>query len=489
MSQYDFGNLSSPLSPTVFFDTHMESWRTALHSNHSGASAPSYQVAGTSWLDSTTSPWVWKMYDGTDQISFGLFDTAANTFGSIAATIGANTTQRHTVPAVASDTVALVAATQTFTGKTFDTAGAGNVLQINGTTITAKTGTGSVVLSATPALTGTLSLNNNAAALASFSAVSSGAGFQMAAADSVQFALVLDSYAQNSGVMFRRANNTGASPSAIALNNNIGFIGASGYMATGWSANKAAIVLRAGENWTDSANGTYALVETTPNGSTARAEVARFGGSGEVYFPLLGTTASAANGFLNSGSSPANQLLRSTSSRRYKTDIEPLDDAYSESVYVMQPVWYRSTADADKKEWSWFGLIAEDMDKIEPRLVHYVPRHLGTREEEYEDGVTETQVLDGEEEYWQQVGERITQEKIGVDEDGEPVYVESKEPVLRKAKRDKFKTVLTPIVKTRMVDIYSETEMVPDGIQYERLTVLLLKEVQKLRAELDELKA
>jgi fibronectin-binding autotransporter adhesin len=45
---------------------------------------------------------------------------------------------------------------QTLTGTTFDTAGTSNTFKINGTSITAVTGTGSAVLSASPTLTGTI---------------------------------------------------------------------------------------------------------------------------------------------------------------------------------------------------------------------------------------------------------------------------------------------------------------------------------------------
>lgn len=50
------------------------------------------------------------------------------------------------------------ATTDTLTNKTFNTAGTGNVFQINGTTITANTGTGSNVLSISPTFTGTVNV-------------------------------------------------------------------------------------------------------------------------------------------------------------------------------------------------------------------------------------------------------------------------------------------------------------------------------------------
>lgn len=81
MSQSDFGTLSSPLTPTDFFNDKLHNWRNALHSLHSGSSRPSYAVAGTLWLDTTsTTPAILKLYDGADDISVGEFNFTTNVF-------------------------------------------------------------------------------------------------------------------------------------------------------------------------------------------------------------------------------------------------------------------------------------------------------------------------------------------------------------------------------------------------------------------------
>jgi len=92
---------------------------------------------------------------------------------------------------------------------------------------------------------------------------------------------------------------------------------------------------------------------------------------GNVYFPGVSTTASPANAVLNNGSSPANELLRSTSSVRYKADITDLGADWRTIVTALRPITYRSIAPADNPALRWFGLIAEEVSEIEPRLVHY----------------------------------------------------------------------------------------------------------------------
>lgn len=154
-----------------------------------------------------------------------------------------------------------------------------------------------------------------------------------------------------------------------------------------------------------------------------------------VAFPAAGTTASAANAFLDNAASPANRLLRSTSSLRYKTDVQDLTSEEAGRVLQLRPITYRSTCEHDNKDLRWFGLIAEEVAEVLPRMVHY-----GAINRIYEEVEFEVEQPDG-----------------------------------------------TKVKKTKQV-VKSE-DIVPDGVQYDRLVVLLLAKMKQQQAEIDELKA
>jgi hypothetical protein len=81
------------------------------------------------------------------------------------------------------------------------------------------------------------------------------------------------------------------------------------------------------------------------------------------------TTASASNVFINSSTGV---MQRSTSSIKYKTDVEDAELSYSESlVFNSRPVWYRSLSESDPSEYSYWGFIAEEVAEIDPRMVHW----------------------------------------------------------------------------------------------------------------------
>lgn len=80
------------------------------------------------------------------------------------------------------------------------------------------------------------------------------------------------------------------------------------------------------------------------------------------------TTGSAANMTIDS----SGLIQRSTSSRRYKKDIETLHHFYADEViFKARPVWYRSTCENDNPNWGWYGLIAEEVATLDPRLVNW----------------------------------------------------------------------------------------------------------------------
>ena len=86
-------------------------------------------------------------------------------------------------------------------------------------------------------------------------------------------------------------------------------------------------------------------------------------------------------------------LLRYTSSLKYKTDVETIEDARADAILNCRPVWYRSKCEndikgegAEKSDWGWYGFIAEEVAEVEPRLVSWATKDAVTQE----DGSVET---------------------------------------------------------------------------------------------------
>lgn len=102
----------------------------------------------------------------------------------------------------------------------------------------------------------------------------------------------------------------------------------------------------------------------------ANTLVVKNGSNGGFAVWDISTTTSGANMYI-SPVSGINNVFRSTSSRRYKKDIENITDEQADKVLEMRPVWYRSICEADNKDWGWYGLIAEEVGEIAPQYVHW----------------------------------------------------------------------------------------------------------------------
>ena len=130
-----------------------------------------------------------------------------------------------------------------------------------------------------------------------------------------------------------------------------------------------------------------------------------------------------------------------------------MQEKYSELIYKMRPVWYRSTEESDNPNNGYWGLIAEELAEIDPRLVFF-----GYENSDYE-------IIE--------VRPESTRIEIvkGVDkETGKEVEVEVEKIIPAELKR-----VLKKDAKPK-----------PEGVQYERLTVHLVKELQKHKKRSDD---
>jgi hypothetical protein len=79
----------------------------------------------------------------------------------------------------------------------------------------------------------------------------------------------------------------------------------------------------------------------------------------------------------------AGLIRRTSSSLKYKKDIENLDSSIVDNaIDRLRPVWYRTKNPEgdDKSTWSHVGLIAEEVDSVEPRLVKYRTVEVSTNE-------------------------------------------------------------------------------------------------------------
>jgi len=185
-----------------------------------------------------------------------------------------NTTGTITVPST-TDTLVGRATTDTLTNKTLSTGStwSGNVIGISSggtgqtTAGAALTALGGISVSSANIFTAVQKVNLNAA---SPPAVITGTLLQLVQANTVAAGLLVDSFAANPSINLRRADGTGAAPSAVQSGESIAALNAYGYGATGYSAaRRGSINWAASENWTDTAQGTAVTITGTTAGGTS----------------------------------------------------------------------------------------------------------------------------------------------------------------------------------------------------------------------------
>src|SRR5206468_4185630 len=64
----------------------------------------------------------------------------------------------------------------------------------------------------------------------------------------------------------------------------------------------------------------------------------------------------------------SHKLGTTTSSKRFKENITPMDHA-SETLFALKPVTFRYKKEIDAAGTSQFGLVAEEVEKVDPDLI------------------------------------------------------------------------------------------------------------------------
>src|SRR5215469_5151944 len=150
-------------------------------------------------------------------------------------------------------------------------------------------------------------------------------------------------------------NTTGHDNTAVGLNallNNKG-------------SNNIAVGSQAGSNLTTGSNN----IDIGPTGNAGEANTIRIGKPGTqtrtFITAIRGVTVPSGVGVIVGSN---NQLGTVVSSARFKEAIKPMDKA-SEAILALKPVTFRYKKELDPDKIPQFGLIAEQVEKVNPELV------------------------------------------------------------------------------------------------------------------------
>jgi hypothetical protein len=163
-------------------------------------------------------------------------------------------------------------------------------------------------------------------------------------------------------------DNTASGDSALGFNttgNNNTASGVSALVSNTTGSNNIALGESAGINLTTGSNN----IDIGNKGVAAESKTIRVGKSGiqtaTFIAGITGTTVAGGVGVLIGSNG---RLGTINSSARYKENIQPMDNA-SEAILSLQPVTFRYKKELDPQAIPQFGLVAEQVAKVNPHLV------------------------------------------------------------------------------------------------------------------------
>jgi hypothetical protein len=129
------------------------------------------------------------------------------------------------------------------------------------------------------------------------------------------------------------------------------------FLLTG--SNNTAVGWRSGDNYTGGESGNI-CIGSFVTGVTGESNTTRIGNITSTAFTTGGAFLYEVNGAIGIF----------TSSRKFKDDIKPIDKA-SETIYSLNPVTFRAKPQTDPSRPRGFGLIAEEVEKVNSDLVSH----------------------------------------------------------------------------------------------------------------------
>jgi hypothetical protein len=140
-----------------------------------------------------------------------------------------------------------------------------------------------------------LTVSHNPVAVPTMSGPSVETPIHIVGKEGDQNRLLSDTFGQATYFIGRRANGTGAAPSALRRGDGIFLFSAIGYGATKYADARAQISTWASEDWTDTAQGAHIEFSTTPKNTATIATAMRLEASGELslFRPLQASPGTA----------------------------------------------------------------------------------------------------------------------------------------------------------------------------------------------------
>jgi Chaperone of endosialidase len=178
--------------------------------------------------------------------------------------------------------------------------------------------------------------------------------------------------AEGDHALFSNVDGNGNTASGdSALNNNTNgdsntAVGEDALFANTTGSINTALGLNAGSNLTTGDNNID--IGANVNGVTGESNTIRIGNtdiSSTFIRGISGQTIPSGSAVLVAANG---QLGTATSSKRFKDEIKPMDKA-SEALFSLKPVTFRYKKEIDPAGTQQFGLVAEDVERVNPDLV------------------------------------------------------------------------------------------------------------------------